>query len=651
MKRKVYLKLTSLAQARGLMFDAFAASPLGSERVPLAQARGRTLAENAVALVSSPAFHGAAMDGVALAAESTFGASERRPKTLRVGSEAWWVNTGRPLPPGCNAVVMVEDLSPGPGPGQADDGAETISLEKAAFPWQHVRKLGEDLVATESILPPGTVIGAYELGALGAAGVLRPLVFKKPMVDLIPSGSELEPLDRMTPELLESGKKLPEFNSLVLSALVEDIGGTAVAKAIVPDDPDQIRAAILASVRGPADLVVINAGSSAGSHDFTAEIIAELGELLFHGVSIMPGKPTALGRIEGKPVLGIPGYPVSAVIAFEEFGQNLLARWQNRTRPDKPQALAEPFAALPSRPGMEEFIRIKLGRVEDNLIAVPLPRGAGTVSSLSRADGIIRVPAESEGLPAGRPAQVDLIRTPQEIEGALLAIGSHDNTLDLLDSLLRRHRPGYRLTSAHLGSLGGLMALKAGQCHLAGSHLLGPDGVYNQAALRENLPGIPLRLVRLVDRVQGLILPPGNPLNLTGLADLARPEVTFINRQRGSGTRVLLDWELAGLKISPDDIRGYEDEEYTHMNVAAAVAGGRASAGLGVKSSAVALGLEFVPVGVEEYDLVIPERYWADPRIRSLLEVIRSPEFKNEVQSLGGYGLERTGEVVWTFAG
>lgn len=647
MKRKVYLKLTSLAQAREIMFEAFAASPLGAEKVPLAKARGRTLAENAVALISSPAFHGAAMDGVALAAEKTFGASERRPKTLLLGSEAWWVNTGRPLPPGCNAVVMVEDLSP----GRAEDGTEAVSLEKSAFPWQHVRKLGEDLVATESILPPGTVIGAYELGALGAAGVLEPLVYKKPEVDIIPSGSELKSLEEISPELLASGEKLPEFNSLVLAALVEDLGGAAFSKPIVADDPDKIRAAILASVRGPADLVVINAGSSAGSHDFTAEIIAELGDLLFHGVSIMPGKPTALGRIQGKPVLGIPGYPVSAVIAFEEFGQTLLARWQNRARPDKPRATAIPFSALPSRPGMEEFIRVKLGRVEDNLVAVPLPRGAGTVSSLSRADGIIRVPAESEGLPAERPAAVDLIRSPQEIEGALLTIGSHDNTLDLLDSLLRRHRPGYRLTSAHLGSLGGLMALKAGQCYLAGSHLLGPDGVYNQEAIRENLKGIPIHLVRLVDRVQGLILPPGNPLNISSLADLDRQEITFINRQRGSGTRVLLDWELARLNISQDNIQGYEDEEYTHMNVAAAVAGGRASAGLGIKSAAVALGLEFVPVGVEEYDLVIPNRYWDDPRIQSLLTVIRSAEFKNEVQNLGGYGLDRTGELVWTFEG
>jgi len=647
MQRKIYLKLTTREEALERLLERFQKSPLTLEKTPLEKSWGRILAENTVAVLSSPAFHGAAMDGVALKAANTFGAGERRPKTLTIGRDAYWVNTGQALPPGCDAVVMVENVIS----GKADDGSETISLEKAVFPWQHVRKMGEDLVATESVLPPGTLIGAYELGALAAAGVVEPLVFAKPKVAIIPSGSELAPLAELTPELLAGGQRLPEFNSLILSALVREAGGEPEVRPIVPDEPDEIRAAILKAVQSPADLVVINAGSSAGSRDFTAEIIKELGELLVHGVSIMPGKPTAIGAVEGKPVLGIPGYPVSAVISFEEFGQSLLARWQSRAKTEKPQAMALPFQALPSRPGMEEIIRVKLGRVDDNLIAVPLARGAGTVSSLSRADGLIRVPGPAEGLPADVPAQVSLIRGFQEIDGALLAIGSHDNTLDILDSLLRRHRPGYRLTSAHVGSLGGLTALKAGRCHLAGTHLLGPDGVYNRAAIAEHLKGVPIKLVHLVDRAQGLIVAPGNPLKLETLHDLTREGLTFINRQRGSGTRVLLDWELGRLGIDQNDIAGYEDEEYTHMNVAAAVAGGRASAGLGVKSAALALGLDFLPVGVEEYDLAVSARYWEDPRLKSLIEVIKSQAFKEEAEALGGYGLDRAGEVVWDFAG
>ena len=647
MQRNVYLKLVTLEEARTTLFARCSESPLRHEAVSLAQAQGRTLAEPAAAKLSSPSFHGAAMDGVALAAEDTFGASERRPVTLIIGRNAHWVNTGFPLPESCNAVVMVEELIPGKGP----NGEETVILEKAAFPWQHVRKLGEDMVATEILLPPGTVIGAYELGALAASGVLEPVVFARPKVAIIPSGSELVSLQDADTSLLSSGRKLPEFNSLVLSALVRDAGGEASIYPIVPDDPQSITEALQAAANSDADLVVINAGSSAGSKDYTAGCIEAVGELWLHGISMMPGKPTAIGRIAGKPVLGIPGYPVSAILAFEEFGQALLARWQGRSVVERPVDEAVPFQPLPSRPGTEEFIRVKLGQVDNSLVAVALPRGSGTVSSLSRADGIIRIPAPSEGIPAGQNTPVRLLRSREHVAGTLLAIGSHDNALDLLDSLLRKHKPGYSLTSAHVGSLGGLMALKSGKCHLAGSHLLGSDGIYNRAAIEETLPGTAVHVVRLADREQGLIVPPGNPLGIKTLRDLAREDVCFINRQRGSGTRVLLDWELGRLGICSDEVRGYENEEYTHMNIAAAVLSGRASAGLGVRAAAVALGLAFVPVGVEEYDLVVRSRYWEDARVVSLLEVVRSDIFKTSLLNLGGYGVERTGELLWTFEG
>ncbi len=648
MERKVYLKLMALDAARALWLeklDAAARTPLGHERVPLRAARGRTLAESAVARLSSPAFHGAAMDGIAVRAEDTFGASEQRPRTLRLGENAFWINTGQPLPQQANAVIMIEHTVASP------DGKEA-RIEKAAFPWQHVRKMGEDMVSTEVLLPPGTLVGPYELGAMAAAGVLPPVVFKRPKVRIIPSGSELVSLEEADPEQLRSGAKLPEFNSFILSALVEDAGGEAEVADIVPDAPDAISQALLEAVESDADLVVINAGSSAGSHDYTAEIIAAQGELWVHGVSVMPGKPTALGLVRGKPVMGTPGYPVSAIIAFEELGQPLLALWQKRRMPERALDAATPYQAIPSRPGMEERVRVKLGRVDERLFAVTLPRGSGTVTSLSRADGIISIPANTEGLSAEREAPVTLIRSRAHIEGALLAIGSHDNALDLLDSFLRRAHPRYSLTSAHVGSLGGIMALKNRRCHLAGCHLLdAASGAYNRAAIAEHLRGIPVMLLRLADREQGLIVPPGNPMGLAGLADLAREDVRFINRQRGSGTRVLLDWHLGRLGIDPDAVKGYEDEEYTHMNVAAAVLSGRVATGLGVRAAANALGLDFLPVGVEEYDLVIPTRYWEDARMQALLDVVRSPEYIRSMEALGGYGTAKTGEVVWEFPG
>ena len=642
MQQKKYRSLMSLAQARQIWTEKLggrSASPLAVEEVPLAQARGRTLAVAESARVSSPAFHGAAMDGIAVKAEDTFGASTHRPLTLHLNKNAFWINTGRPLPPQCNAVIMSEQVLPGDN--------DAVIIEQAAYPWQHVRKVGEDMVATEIILPPGTFIGAYELGALAVSGVHRPRVFVRPKVAVIPSGSELVPLEEATPELLAQGDKIPEFNSLILSALIEDVGGEALVYPIVPDKPELIRE-VLRQAAEQADLLLIIAGSSAGSRDFTAEIIEESGELWVHGVSIMPGKPTALGRIFGKPFLGAPGYPVSSIIAFEEFGQKLLALWQKRSPPARPSTVAQPCQALPSKPGLEERVRVKLGRVEDKLFAVPLPRGAGTMTSLSRADGIIAIPAANEGIAANQSFPVSLVRDPTQIDGTLLAIGSHDNTLELLDSFLRKQFPPFSLTSAHVGSLGGLMALKNRQCHLAGSHLLDSEsGVYNQAAIREHLSDIPVMLVRLVDREQGLILPRGNPMGIKDIDDLTREGVRFVNRQRGSGTRVLLDWELSRRNIQPQSIAGYDEEEYTHMNVAVAVLSGRAAAGLGVRAAANALGLDFIPVGVEEYDLVIPKVHWQDERMQGLMSIIRSDAFKQAVLGMGGYGVERTGEVIW----
>ena len=651
MERNVYLTLCTPEDARARWFERLAAitGGPGTEDVPLAQAAHRVLAVPAEALRSSPAFHGAAMDGVAVRAEDTFAASPRTPLTLTVGTNAFWINTGQPLPQGCNAVIMVENLN------VSADGRQVVT-EKAAFPWQHVRKLGEDIVATEILLAPGVELGAYELGALAAAGVLRPTVFRKPRVAIIPSGSEIVPLEQAREEDLRAGRVLPEFNSLILTTLIRDGGGVEDVRPIVPDDPAAIAAAIAAAVDDGADVVLLLAGSSAGSHDYTAKAMRGMGEVLVHGVSLMPGKPAMLGTVTAGgrqvPAMGVPGYPVSAIIAVEEFLLPLLALWQGRVPKSRESIVAIPCNPLPSRPGMEERVRVRLGTVGDTCFAVSLPRGAGTVTSLSRADAIITVPRDSEGLDADTPVQAQLLRSRSQIAGALLCIGSHDNTLEYIDSLLRRTHPRFSLTSAHVGSLGGLLALQRGQCHLAGSHLLDEDsGVYNQRAIREHLKGVPVMLVHLVDREQGFLVMPGNPKGIHGVTDLCRPDVHFINRQRGSGTRVLLDYELRRQGVAHTAVRGYRDEEYTHMNVAAAVLSGRADTGLGVRAAAVALGLDFVPLGTEEYDLVIPMAYAEDARILALLEVIRSNAFKSKVQAMGGYGLSRTGEILWEYDG
>lgn len=646
MERNVYLELTAPEQARQLWFDAIlrVGSVLPAEMISTNEALGRTVAQPVAARHSSPAFNGAAMDGIAVQAEKTFSASQKRPLTLEIGKDAFHVNTGRPMPAGTNAVVMIEHVN-------FDETGRFATLEQAAFPWQHVRKIGEDMVATEIILAPGAVIGPYELGSLAACGVNKVPVFKKPKVTIIPTGSEIAPAEKIDEAELESGSKLPEFNSRIFAAMLTGAGADPQTMPIVPDDPEKIGAALQDAVSNGADLVILNAGSSAGSRDFTAQVIASLGELLVHGIAMMPGKPASLGLVNKVPVLGAPGYPVSAIISVEEFALPLLAHWQKQAPPAREEVQARASVPLTSRPGMEERVRVKLGLVNGNYFAVPLPRGAGVVSSLTRADAVIAIPADSEGIGKNELVKASLLRPRAQIEGALLAIGSHDNLLDLVDSMLRRARPGFRLTSAHVGSLGGLLALAQGQCHLAGSHLLDPDsGAYNRLAIRQNLQEVPVTLIRLVEREQGLMVRPGNPLAIQSLADLTRPDVSFINRQHGSGTRVLLDYKLKTLGIVPGAIRGYGDEEYTHMNVASAVLSGRADAGLGARAAANALGLDFIPVGMEEYDLVIPDQYMQDERVVALLDVICSDAFREQARAMGGYNPDQSGEIVWRSA-
>ncbi|MBP3730354.1 MAG: molybdopterin biosynthesis protein, partial [Mailhella sp.] len=554
MPRHTYLTMKSPEEARSIWFSRIAECcvPPGEELVPLASAAHRVISRAVSARRSSPAFHGAAMDGIAVKAEDTFYASVRNPQALEIGRTAFWVNTGRPLPAGCNAVIMIENIH------QEEDSRHVV-IEKAAFPWQHVRKMGEDMVATEILLPEGQLIGPYEIGALAAGGVTSVAVFKKPMVAIIPSGNEIVSMKDASEADLRSGLVLPEFNSLVFSAMLHDAGAEAETLPIVPDDPAALRQALLSAVESGADLLIVNAGSSAGSHDYTADVVASMGELLVHGVAVMPGKPTALGIIHcGErmvPVIGTPGYPVSAIVAMEEFVLPLLASWKRQQPAEKESVSVIPCNPIASRPGMEERVRVKLGIVNGTCFAVPLPRGAGTVTSLSRADAVIDISRDCEGLNAGEPVKARLLRPREQIEGSLLAVGSHDNTLDLIDSMLRRTSPGCRLTSAHVGSLGGLIALKNGQCHLAGCHLLDEEsGVYNKAAMRNYLKGIPSLLVHLAGREQGLMVLPGNPKGVQSFADLARNGITFINRQRGSGTRVLLDYELKKNGISRHDI-------------------------------------------------------------------------------------------------
>jgi len=576
------------------------------------------------------------MDGVAVTARDTFGAAEDRPVRLRIGHEAYFVDTGDPLPEGSDAVVMIEEIY------QVDD--ETVEVMRAAYPWQHVRTVGEDVVANEVVLPAGHRISPYDMGALVAAGVMEVVVRRRPRVVVIPTGTEV-----VDPEALGSRSPRPgevvDFNTTMLKGLVIANGAEFIRVPVVPDEPAMIKEALEAAVRSKADVIMMVAGSSAGSEDHTANLVEQVGTLLVHGVGIMPGKPTSLGMIGNTPFVGLPGYPVSAALAFDLFVVPLLEALGGVAAPERRRVVVVPTRPIPSKLGLEEFVRVKVGRVGERVVATPLPRGAGVITSLTKADAIIRIPDMIEGIQEGHTVEAELLRDYGELDRTVVIIGSHDMAIDVLASRVRGETPPCHLASTHVGSLGGLMALKKGYAHMAGTHLLDPTtGTYNISYIHRYIPDRSVHLIHLARRQQGLLVPPGNPKGIAGLPDLLRSDVVLVNRQKGSGTRVLLDYRLEKENIDPQQVRGYRHEEFTHLSVAVAVASGRADVGLGIYSAARALGLEFIPLEEEDYDLVVPTEFMDEAPVRTVIAMIRSAAFRKEVEGLGGYECTHMGE-------
>ncbi len=590
----------------------------------LAAALGRVTAAPVWALRSSPAYDAAAMDGIAVRAADTVGATETAPRAV---ARFALVDTGDALPEGFDAVVMREHVH------WEDDVPE---VRAAVAPWQHVRTIGEDVSATELLLPEGHRLRPVDLAAAGAAGHTALTVRRAPHVVVIPTGDEVRPLgaDPAPGELVDT-------NSLMLAAQATEIGCTAETLPVVRDDPALIEAALRAAT-ARADLVIVVAGSSAGRDDHTAAVVGQAGTVLVHGVAVRPGHPVVLGRVGDTAVLGAPGYPVSAALTFDIFAAPLLAALEGAAPVDRPRARARLARRLASPLGADDWIRVRLGRVGGGLVAAPLPRGAGVLTSLVRADGLLVVPASLEGHDAGAEVEVRLLRDLDAVERTIVAIGSHDPVLDLAASLLRARDPRQTLVSGMVGSLGGLVALRDGLCHVAGCHLLDPaTGEYTLPWIARVLPGEDVAVVRLVHREQGLIVAPGNPLGVGGLADL--PRLRYVNRQRGAGTRVLLDHELGRAGLDGAAVDGYEREEPTHLAVAAAVAAGRADAGLGVLAAALAFGLDFVPVAREPFDLVMRP---GEPAVAPLLALLEDDGFRAQVEALGGYATAETGRRI-----
>jgi putative molybdopterin biosynthesis protein len=641
MARKRYLKKTPLTEAREMFLATVDPSCLGREEIPIDEGLDRITAEPVFAKISSPHYHASAMDGICVRAEDTFGATEFIGKKLTVaredapGAAAFsYVDTGNALPSWANAVIMIEKVH------QIDE--RTVEIFESVAPWNHVRLVGEDVVATELLLPRSHRLRPYDLGALLAAGHTKIDVKARPKVGIIPTGDELiQPGEEAKPGAVI------DFNSTVLAAFIREWGGAPVKYPRARDDLTALRNAVGQAAR-ECDLVTIIAGSSAGEHDLTADVVGECGELIAHGIDVMPGKPAVLGRTMRKPVLGVPGYPVSAIVIAREILRPALEKFLGSAAPVHGNVRAVVPKKIASHLGLEEFLRVTLGRVGEKLVAVPLARGAGVITTMVHADGLLRIPSLVEGLNASEEAEVELLRPVGDIENTILCTGSHDLAIGVLEDQLKLSHPELKIAATNVGSLGGLLALERGETHIAGTHLLdSASGLYNIPDIKKTIPKVPLVLIHLAQREQGLLVARGNPKGISGLTDLIKPGVRFVNRQAGSGTRVLLDHEIGKLRIDRAAIHGYEREEFTHMAVAVAIASDLADAGLGVRAAATALGLDFIPVGEEEYDLVMNRQFYESDRGAKLMKIIDSDGFKTSVAALGGYDTARAGAILY----
>jgi len=613
-KRNIYLEKADLEKVQNIINSEFSNNYHKTIFVKSEDSCSYSLASPVYARLSSPQFHIAAMDGFAVDYLKTVGASKSNPLVLKPNLDLFPVNTGEPLPEGTDSVIIVEKVN------FVDE--DSIEITNSSFPWENVRKVGEDIVATEMLFPRYHHVMPQDVGALLAAGVLKVEVIKPPVAVIIPTGSEI------IPHYLDEDKIKPgdviDSSSHMLKSFVEANGGKGIIAENIRDDLDLIASTIEHyAMQDDIDIVITIGGSSAGSKDFTRLAIEKKGVLLVHGVAVMPGKPAVFGSINYKPVFGMPGYPVSSIVIFDTVIKPMLFNYLKKNGYQRESLKVHPVRSIYSRLGAEEFVRVSIGRVEDRYMAAPLSRGAGTITSMTKADGIIRIPSNMEGIGDAETSEAELLRSLEDIDNTILMVGSHDNTIDIITDLLARE--GLHLSSTNVGSMGGINAIKKGSTHMAGIHLLDPKtGEYNTSYLMKYLKDINLKRIHLVSRYQGLIVASGNPKDIRGIEDLTRADVKFINRQNGSGTRILTDYECGKKYINTSHINGYNLEEITHMGVSLGIKNGIADTGMGIKAAANAMNLDFIPVVIENYELIVPESFFNTRTMKFLIDSLRS---------------------------
>jgi len=604
------------------------------ELIPTYQSKGRITTRPVYAKCSNPPFVCSAMDGYATMFEKTLEADMVHPLSLMKGSDAVHVNTGDAMPDGMNAVVIKEEV---------EESGQYIVIRKPLFLWQNVRMIGEDIIEGDMLVPTNHTMGIFDTGMLISAGVTHVHVRRIPKILIIPTGKELIDVYDVSSDTGSHGRRLIDFNSYLLAEMAGETGFHATRHAIIADRKE-LREVVDRSVND-YDVLMINAGSSAGDEDYTEDVIRELGALVFHGISMMPGRPAVFGIVNNKPVFGIPGYPVSAAVSFQSFLEPVYERLTSSKIHKRYVPCLTPYK-IPSRIGMEEIVRVNIQKHHGRYYAFPLPRGASIFSSMARADGLIRIPGNIEGYEEDEEIYCQLLKDEGDIANRIHIVGSHDLSLDIMRDLMKKAHPETDLLSTHTGSLSGILAVKKGVADLCTTHIYDDrENVYNIPVIERYLAGENVILLHIAKRQQGLVVQKGNPKGIAGIEDVGREDIKFINRQFGSGTRILIDLLLREKGIRKEAIHGYEREESSHTAIGIMVRESVADAGVAIYAVAKLFSLDFIPLAEEEYDLVVTGAFAEDQRFTKLMAIIRSDLFKKRLEEIGGYNTGHTGTI------
>lgn len=622
MKNKVYLNNVKLEDALEIVKSKLDLKP-SFEIIDVRDSLGTFTYESVYSKISNPFYNCSAMDGIAVRYIDTINASENNPVFLKEDKDYYVLDTGDPIKEGFDAVIMIEDIIP------TDDS--TFKIINPVKKYENVRLIGEDIIEDTLLLTKNHKIRSVDVAAMLASGVSYVKVYKKISVGIIPTGTEIVNLN----DNLKVGDII-EFNSKMIEGEILSLGCKAKIYDIVIDDYDLIKKQMIIAAK-ENDVVIVNAGSSAGREDFTSSVIEEIGDVFVHGIAIKPGKPTIIGQIQNKCVIGVPGYPVSAYIVIKSIVEKILENMYYKENKENKIIDAKLSKRLMSSLKYKEFVRSKLMYVNGEFLALPLSKNAGSMSSIVNADGIIIVDQNTEGIEKGETVKVNLISDINQIKNTIIHSGSHDPCLDIIRNMLR-DKNKYFLSTSNVGSVGGILSLKNNECDFTTIHLLDTEsGKYNESYVEKYLNNEDYVLKKFLKREQGIICRKENSEILKSIQDIKDKKFVFGNRQKGSGTRILFDYMLKELNILEKDIIGYENQEFTHFGIANGVLNKIYDAGIGVYSAAKAKNLEFIKIGYEEYDLLFHKNFLESEKYKEMLKIIESDEFKSEVYKMGGY--------------